>query len=95
MKRINSQSAFDINHFIGFDSDKIRAFAAAYGKETNAKKYGNLAPKLEMCVAEGMPYYKLSLEYTPKDENDKPYCKVYRSEAIDGEFVNVLVSWLQ
>ena len=79
-----------LNDFkIGFDSDKIRAFAAAYGKETDAKKYGNLAPKLEMYVAEGMPYYKLSLEYTPKDENDKPYCKVYRSETIDGNYVKL------
>ncbi len=79
-----------LNDFkIGFDSDKIRAFAAAYGKETDAKKYGNLAPKLEMYVAEGIPYYKLSLEYTPKDESDKPYCKVYRSETIDGNYVKL------
>ena len=79
-----------LNDFkIGFDSDKIRAFAAAYGKETNAKKYGNLIPKLTMNISKGMPYYSVALDYTPKNDKDRPYCSVYRSEAIDGEFVNV------
>ena len=86
---VEKDNTYISNFKISFDSDKISAFASAYGKETDAKKYGNLVPKLSMYVYEGMPYYKLSLDYTPKDEDDKPYCKVYRSEAIDGNYVKV------
>lgn len=33
-----------------------------------------------MNISKGMPYYSVDLDYMPKNDKDRPYCSVYRSE---------------
>ena len=85
------QSYYVDNYKIGFDTEKIAEYAKAYGTETSSKKYGDLVPKLSLKIdSDGKTMYSLDLDYTPKDDDDTPYCKVFRAEAVDGNYINIV-----
>ena len=70
---------------LGFDSDKINTFAETYAKS----KHFNLIPKLNMTILDGDVSYNFKLAYTKEDEDDVPYCAVYRSDSLDGTYTNI------
>lgn len=85
------QASYVDNYKIGFDTEKIAEYAKVYGTETSSKKYSNLVPKLSLTIAsDGKTMYSLDLDYTPKDDDDTPYCKVFRAEAVDGNYKNIV-----
>ena len=85
------ESSYIDNYKIGFDTEKITEYAKIYGSETDSKKYGGLVPKLSLKISsEGKPMYLLDLDYTPKNDDDTPYCKVYRAESIDDDYINII-----
>lgn len=85
------ESSYIDNYKIGFDTEKITAYAKIYGTETDSKKYGGLIPKLSLKIgSDGKPMYSLNLDYTPKNDDDTPYCKVYRADSLEGNYVNIV-----
>ena len=82
---VEKDSSYTSSFKLGFDSDKINAFAENYAKS----KYFNLIPKLNMILSNGDVSYNFKLHYTKKDDHDIPYCAVYRSDALDGTYTNI------
>lgn len=85
------ESSYIDNYRIGFDTEKIAAYAKIYATETDSKKYGGLIPRLSLKIgSDGKPMYSLNLDYTPKNDDDTPYCKVFRAEDVDGNYKNIV-----
>ena len=86
-----AESSYIDNYKIGFDTEKIAAYAKIYGTETDSKKYGGLIPRLSLKIgSDGKPMYSLNLDYTPKNDDDTPYCKVFRADDVDGNYKNIV-----
>ena len=82
---VEKDSSYISDFKIGFDGDKITVFAEAYAKS----KHFDLVPKLNMKIIDGAVSYNFKLDYTKENDDDVPYCIVYRSDSLDGTYTKI------